>query len=168
MTRLNTATGETTPHPTDTYFVFFSLDNMPSPNSSKDFVFSKFTHGRILHPGSITGFPSSLPEGLRLITVAMGSGYHFAVINCKKVVAKGTRLGPFTGDHVTTSEVFEGQDNAQMWEVKNVNTPTLLRFLLQYYSYNPPSPLPHSPTISLTALPSPSPTVLLFLLLVYH
>lgn len=95
----------------------FHSDGMSSSTINKDLQLTKFTHGTIIYPETITGFPTSLPDGLRLITVAMGTGYHFAVINCKKVIRKGTRLGPFTGDHVTTDDVFEGQDNAQMWEV---------------------------------------------------
>ncbi|KAK3707442.1 hypothetical protein QZH41_011900 [Actinostola sp. cb2023] len=94
-----------------------SLDNMPSPKSSKDFVFSKFSCGRIFEPDSTTSFPNFLPEGFRLISVAMGTGNHYAVISCQKAVVKGTRFGPYTGIHVKPGDLYEGQDNAQMWEV---------------------------------------------------
>ncbi|KXJ16759.1 PR domain zinc finger protein 14 [Exaiptasia diaphana] len=89
-------------------------DNMPSPSSSKDFVFSKFSNGQICEQMDL---PCSLPEGFRLISVAMGTGSHYAVISCKKVLVKGTKLGPYTGSHVTIEDLCEGQDNPHLWEV---------------------------------------------------
>lgn len=99
------------------FFLSFS-DKMPSPKSSSDLIFSKFSYGRMFETHSpLTKPPSALPDGLRLITATMGTGIHYAIFCSQKVIIKGTRFGPYTGRLVKPGDVNIGEDNPQMWEV---------------------------------------------------
>ncbi|XP_031555277.1 PR domain zinc finger protein 14-like [Actinia tenebrosa] len=95
-----------------------SPDEMPSPKSSADLIFSKFTYGGISETQTpLTKPPSALPDGFRLVTVTMGRGIHYAIFCNQKVIMKGTRFGPYTGYLVKPGDLSAGEDNPHMWEV---------------------------------------------------
>ncbi|KAK2151075.1 hypothetical protein LSH36_376g01007 [Paralvinella palmiformis] len=58
-----------------------------------------------------------LPEGLELFQTTFAGAVHYGIFCKKTVIPRGTRLGPFHGRQVNTSEIKTNDDNTYMWEI---------------------------------------------------
>ncbi len=55
--------------------------------------------------------------GLDLAQTTFAGTVHYGIFCKKTVISKGSRLGPFRGKQVNTSEIKTNDDNSFMWEV---------------------------------------------------
>ncbi|XP_001638396.3 PR domain zinc finger protein 14 isoform X2 [Nematostella vectensis] len=90
-------------------------DQMSSPNIKSVPLVSRISCG-LLANHTIEA-SCQLPQGLRLISAAMGTASQYAVMCSQKVISRGMRFGPYRGRVVQLSQVNEREDNAFMWEV---------------------------------------------------
>ena len=55
--------------------------------------------------------------GLELAQTTFAGMVHYGIFCKKTVISKGSKLGPFRGKQVNTSEIKTNDDNSFMWEV---------------------------------------------------
>ena len=58
-----------------------------------------------------------LITGLELAQTTFAGTVHYGIFCKKTVISKGSKLGPFRGKQVNTSEIKTNDDNSFMWEV---------------------------------------------------
>ena len=61
-----------------------------------------------------------LLSGLELAQTTFAGTVHYGIFCKKTVISKGSKLGPFRGKQVNTSEIKTNDDNSFMWEVSSI------------------------------------------------